>query len=155
MDTDLQHLRTAIELAAHARSNGNHPFGSLLVDADGSVVLEAENTVLTENDCTAHAELNLVRAASRRFGPELLRRSTLYTSTEPCAMCAGAIFWAGVGRVVFALSSETLGTIVHDESGDWTLSVSCRDVFARGGRATDVSGPLLEAEGRVVHDGFW
>jgi len=155
VDTDLQHLRRAIDLAARAREKGNHPFGSLLVDADGAVVLEAENTVLTTSDCTAHAELNLVRAASRELDPAVLRASTLYTSTEPCAMCAGAIFWAGIGRVVFALSSATLGTIVHDESGDWTLAVSCREVFARGGRTVDVSGPLLETEGRTVHDGFW
>jgi tRNA(Arg) A34 adenosine deaminase TadA len=155
MDTDLQHLRNAIELASRARANGNHPFGSLLVDEDGSVVLEAENTVVTEHDCTAHAELNLVRAAGRRLEPSTLRGCTLYTSTEPCAMCAGAIFWSGIGRVVFALSSETLGSIVRDESGDYTLAMSCREVFARGGRAVDVSGPLLEDEGRAVHDGFW
>ena len=155
VDTDLHHLRRAIELAAYAREKGNHPFGSLLVDAEGAVVLEAENTVLTARDFTGHAELNLVRSAGRQFDPAFLRDCSLYTSTEPCAMCAGAIFWAGVGRVVFALSSETLATIVHDESGDWTLAMSCRDVFARGGRAVDVSGPLLEAEGRVVHDGFW
>ena len=54
-----------------------------------------------------------------------------------------------------ALSSETFGTIVPDESGDWTLALSCREVFARGGRAVDVSGPLLETEGLAVHDGFW
>lgn len=155
VETDVQHLHRAIELAARARENGNHPFGSLLVDADGTVVLEAENTVVTTRDPTGHAELNLVRAASRAFDPAFLHATTLYTSTEPCAMCAGAIFWSGIGRVVFALSSETLGTIVRDESGDWTLAMSCRDVFARGGRAVDVSGPLLETEGRAVHDGFW
>ena len=155
MDADEHHLRRAIELAGHARANGNHPFGSLLVDADGMVALEAENTVVTARDCTAHAELNLVREASRTYEPDFLRACTLYTSTEPCAMCAGAIFWSGIGRVVFSLSSATLGTIVSDETGDWTLAVSCRDVFARGGRAVDVSGPLLEAEGRAAHDGFW
>jgi len=145
----------AIELAACARANGNQPFGSLLVDAAGSVVLDAENTAVTTGDCTGHAELNLVREASVRFTPEQLRPLTLYTSTEPCAMCAGAIFWSGIGRVVFALSSETLGAIVRDETGAWTLAMSCREVFERGGRPTDVSGPLLEDEGRAVHDGFW
>jgi len=155
METDLQHLRMAIELAARARANGNQPFGSLLVDAAGSVVLDAENTAVTTGDCTGHAELNLVREASVRFTPEQLRPLTLYTSTEPCAMCAGAIFWSGIGRVVFALSSETLGAIVRDETGAWTLAMSCREVFERGGRPTDVSGPLLEDEGRAVHEGFW
>ena len=86
---DKTHLLAAIELARRARENGNHPFGALLVDARGVVVLEAENSVLTESDCTNHAELNLVRAASRMFDQASLRDCTLYTSTEPCAMCAG------------------------------------------------------------------
>ena len=155
METDLVHLERAIELAAAARQHGNHPFGSLLVDADGQVVLEAENTVVTARDVTGHAELNLVREAGARFDPAQLAGCTLYTSTEPCAMCAGAIFWSGIGRVVFALSSATLGTIVADPTGEWTLAMSCRDVFAEGGRETAVHGPLIEERARVVHDGFW
>ena len=154
-ESDLRHLTRAIELAASAREHGNHPFGSLLVDADGGVVLEAENTVVTGRDCTAHAEQNLVRTASAAFAPDRLAAYTLYTSTEPCAMCAGAIFWSGIGRVVFALSSAALGEIVTDPTGDWTLAMSCRDVFARGGRTVEVRGPLIEDEARVVHEGFW
>ena len=154
-DRDLEHLARAVELAAAAREHGNHPFGSLLVDRDGTVVLEAENTVVTGRDCTAHAELNLVREAVPRFDAEQLGACTLYTSTEPCAMCAGAIFWSGIGRVVFALSSATLGEIVEDPTGAWTLAMSCRDVFARGGRAVAVVGPLVEDRARVVHEGFW
>ena len=154
-DAELQLLRRAIELAAAAREHGNHPFGSVLADGDGEVVLEVENTVVTGRDVTAHAEIELVRAASARFEPGTLGACTLYTSTEPCAMCAGAIFWSGIGRVVFALSSATLGSIVEDPTGAYTLAMSCRDVFARGGRAVDVRGPLLEDEARVVHEGFW
>ena len=155
MDADEQHLRYAIELAGRARANGNHPFGSILVDSDGTVVIEAENTVVTARDCTGARRAQPGAGGERSYEPAFLRACTLYTSTEPCAMCAGAIFWSGIGRVVFSLSSATLGTIVSDETGDWTLAVSCRDVFARGGRAVDVSGPLLEAEARAVHDGFW
>jgi tRNA(Arg) A34 adenosine deaminase TadA len=70
-------------------------------------------------------------------------------------MCAGAIFWSGIGRVVFALSSATLGTMLPGESGEWSLAVSCRDVFERGGRRIDVRGPLIEDEAREVHEGFW
>jgi len=154
-DLDLRHLSRAIELAASAREHGNHPFGSLLVDGAGEVVLEAENTVVTGRDVTAHAEQNLVRGASARFRPDELEACTLYTSTEPCAMCAGAIFWSGVGRVVFALSSATLGEIVRDPTGAYTLAISCREVFQRGGRSIDVRGPLIEDEARVVHEGFW
>jgi tRNA(Arg) A34 adenosine deaminase TadA len=154
-DLDLRHLTRAIELAASAREHGNHPFGSLLVGSDGSVVLEAENTVVTGRDVTAHAEQNLVREAVSRLGWDELEGYTLYTSTEPCAMCAGAIFWSGIGRVVFALSSATLGEIVQDRTGAGTLAMSCHEVFDRGGRTVDVRGPLIEDQARVVHDGFW
>ncbi len=152
---DARHLSRAIELARQARAGGNHPFGALLVDARDDVVLEAENTVTTENDCTNHAELNLVRAAGHRLDPTSLDGCTLYTSTEPCAMCAGAIYWSGIGRVVFALSTEALAAIVDGEDGGSMLAVSCRDVLDRGGRRVDVSGPHFEAEGRAVHEGFW
>jgi tRNA(Arg) A34 adenosine deaminase TadA len=154
-DLDLRHLTRAIELAAAAREHGNHPFGSLLVGGDGSVVLEAENTVVTGRDVTAHAELNLVRETVSRFGWDELEGYTLHTSTEPCAMCAAAIFWSGIGRVVFALSSATLGEIVQDPTGALTLAMSCREVFDRGGRTVDVRGPLIEDQARVVHEGFW
>ena len=145
----------AIALARRSRENGNHPFGALLVDAEGDVILEAENTVLTENDCTNHAELNLVGAASRRFDETSLRGCTLFTSTEPCAMCAGAIYWSGIGRVVFALSSEGLSQLVDDGDGDSELALPCREVFGRGGRRVEVSGPHLVQEASVVHEGFW
>jgi tRNA(Arg) A34 adenosine deaminase TadA len=154
-EPDLRHLNRAIELAAAARQHGNHPFGSLLVDGDGNVVLEAENTVVTGGDVTAHAEQNLVREASTRFRPDELPAYTLYTSTEPCAMCAGAIFWSGIGCVVFALSSATLAEVVRDPTGAYTLALSCREVFQRGGRTIDVRGPLIEDQALVVHDGFW
>ncbi|MER3462534.1 MAG: nucleoside deaminase, partial [Armatimonadota bacterium] len=95
---DLEFLRQAVEVARRARANGNHPFGALLVDAEGKVLLEAENTVQTERDCTGHAELNLMRLASRSYDPGFLATCTLYTSTEPCAMCSGAIYWGNVRR---------------------------------------------------------
>lgn len=152
--SDEHHLLEAIEFARRSRENGNHPFGAVLVDAAGDVVLEAENTVLTERDCTNHAELNLVRAASCRFDEATLPECTLYASTEPCAMCAGAIYWSGIGRVVFALSGAALNAMV--EGGDEAdLALPCREVFARGGRTVEVSGPHLEEEGREVHEGFW
>ena len=151
---DAEHLRRTLLLARTARENGNHLFGALLVDAAGEVVLEAENTVLTEHDCTNHAELNLVRAASRRYDEATLGGCTLYTSTEPCAMCAGAIYWSGLGRVVFALSGAALNGMVEG-GGEAELALPCREVFARGGRVVDVSGPHLEQEARAVHEGFW
>ena len=152
---DEPHLLRAIELARRARENGNHPFGALLVDAAGVVLLEAENTVLTEHDCTNHAELNLVRAASRRYDEATLDGCTLYASTEPCAMCAGAIYWSGIGRVVYALSEERLLQLTGNHPENPTLSLPCREVFARGQRAIEVDGPLLEDEAAVPHKDFW
>ncbi len=118
-------------------------------------MLEAENTVVTARDCTGHAETNLVRLASERFDPDFLRRCTLYTSTEPCAMCAGAIYWANVRRVVFAFSNEELHHIICGNPDNVHLAVSCREVFARGDYAVEVSGPHLREQAQAVHEGFW
>ena len=152
-EIDLQLLRRAIDIARRAREHGNHPFGALLADEQGRVLIEAENTVNTEHDCTGHAELNLMRLASRQFNFDDLARCTLYTSTEPCPMCAGAIFWGGVGRVVYALSGGGLYAMTGDSPH--TLPLGCREVLARGGRLVTVFGPAIEAEAQQVHAGFW
>jgi tRNA(Arg) A34 adenosine deaminase TadA len=125
------------------------------VEASDFVVLEAENTVVTGRDVTGHAELNLVRAASTTLDASDLLNATLYTSTEPCAMCSGAIYWSGIGRVVYVLSNEALMTIWSEAAASEALTLSCREVFARGGRGVDVSGPHLEKAARAVHEGFW
>ena len=104
---------------------------------------------------TGHAELNLVRSASIQLDVSSLQTSTLYTSTEPCAMCSSAIYWSGIARVVYALGSEQLMAIVNDVSGSSTLALSCREVFARGARSIDVSGPHLMEQAAAVHEGFW
>jgi tRNA(Arg) A34 adenosine deaminase TadA len=151
---DQKYMRKAIQLAQVSRGNGNHPFGALLVDAQGKILLEAENTVVTEQDITGHAETNLVRMASAKFDRDFLATCTLYTSTEPCPMCAGAIFWANIGAVVFGLSEKSLYEIIGWDS-DEVLYLPCREIFTRGMRPTRVIGPLLEEEAREVHQGFW
>ena len=152
---DDEHLLAAIDVAQRARDRGNHPFGSLLVDGDGNVVVECENTVVTERDATGHAELNVIREASKRFDPAFLSRCVLYASTEPCVMCAGAIFWAGVRRVVFALSKDELLGMLGSSPDEPTLPFSCREIFARGNQDVEVSGPHLYDRARAVHEGFW
>jgi tRNA(Arg) A34 adenosine deaminase TadA len=154
-DTDLQHLRTAIEIAQAAREHGNHPFGAILVDENNQMLLQAENTVFTDQDCTGHAETNLMRLASQHYPPEKLASCTLYTSTEPCAMCAGAIHWGNIRRVVFALSEIDLYEMVGPPPD--RLLLPCREVFARSERPVEVIGPALEldVEARAVHEGFW
>ena len=151
---DAGHLARAIGMARSSRLHGNHPFGAILVTGDGGVI-EAENTVVTEHDPTGHAELNLVRRASARLAAAAMRGSTLYTSTEPCAMCSGAIYWAGIGRVVYALPEEALAALVPAQDGAPTMDLPCREVFARGGTPVIVAGPALVEEASAVHAGFW
>jgi tRNA(Arg) A34 adenosine deaminase TadA len=147
-------LEAAIHKAVNAREHGNHPFGAVLGDASGKILIHAENTVVTSRDITAHAELNLVREATAQFDPDFLATCTLYSSTEPCPMCAGAIFWSNIRRVVYGLSEEGLYELTGDDT-DEVLLLSCREVFAQGKKTIEVVGPLLEEQAREPHLGFW
>lgn len=143
------YIEKSIELALSARKNGNHPFGALLVH-NGKVILTAENKVVTTHDSTAHAELELVRTASQKFPKEVLKEAILYTSTEPCAMCAGAIYWSGISHVVYGCSAETLGKMTNG-----SLVIPSNDIFKRGKRPVISEGPYFESEAAKVHEGFW
>jgi tRNA(Arg) A34 adenosine deaminase TadA len=142
-------IRKTIELAQQATQRGNQPFGACLVK-EGQILLTAENTIHTDHDLTRHAETNLASLASRTFDSETLSQTTLYTSTEPCAMCAGAIYWAGIGRVVYGCSQDAFAAIAGK-----ALDVPCREVFAQGQRPVTVTGPVLESEALTVHQAYW
>ena len=148
-------LRRTFALARRARTNGNHPFAAILVGPAGDVLIERENGYLPDRDMTAHAERLLATEASRTLAPALLARCTLYSSAEPCAMCAGAIYWVGIGRLVYGLSERRLKGITGDHAENPTLDLPCRTVFAAGQRAVEVIGPLLEEEAAAVHAGAW
>lgn len=152
---DLELVRRAIGLGTLARSRGDHPFGALLADADGRVLLTALNRVESWQDTTAHAETRLVSLASRLLTRRERRAATLVTSAEPCAMCAGAIYWAGIGRVGYGLAESSLLALTGADPANPTLSLPCRTVFAAGQRPIDVFGPCLEEEAAVPHEGFW
>ena len=153
-ENDLKLMGFTINVARKARKNGNHPFGSVLVDEFGTILLESENTTQTERDCTAHAETNLVRQASRKYNYDFLAKCTLYASTEPCPMCSGAIYWSNIRRVVYGLSEEGLYEMAGNNIED-VLLLPCQEVFARGHKEIEVIGPILEEEARKVHQGFW
>jgi tRNA(Arg) A34 adenosine deaminase TadA len=142
-------VRQTIELASEARVSGNHPFGALLV-LDDKVVLTATNSVVTDADPTAHAETNLIGCAIRQFARDEIKRAVLYTSCEPCAMCVGKMYWAGIRAVVYALPSHELAELAGPD-----FLVPCRELFARAVEPVEVQGPVLAAEARVVHVGFW
>ena len=152
-ERDAFFLKQVIELSQRSRDEGHHPFAAMVVGADGKVISAAMNA--SSKDRTAHAEMNALRSASTRFSPAELAGATLYTSAEPCAMCSGGAYWAGVGRVVYALAEESLLALTGSDPENPTLSLPCRDVFARGQRDVDVIGPVMEDEARVPHHGFW
>jgi tRNA(Arg) A34 adenosine deaminase TadA len=155
-EQDLVFLRQAIELAREARKDGRHPFGALIVNERGETVVAARNNAVRPGgDPTQHAETLACAEAAKRLTEAALAKCTLYTSTEPCAMCAGAIYWIGLGRVVFALAESSLLRYTGSHTENPTLDLPCREVFARGQKQIAVAGPLLEDEAGRVHEGFW
>lgn len=153
-DADLRGLRLSFRQALRARERGNHPFGAVLQDADGVPLLAAENAVVTGRDVTAHAEINLVRV-SRDLAPERKSGATMYCSGEPCPMCAGAIVWAGVRRVVYGLAMADIYAMARVPPGLPALHMASRPVFESAPYAIEVVGPALEVEARAVHVDFW
>lgn len=144
---DAQWLRQAIAQSQLAAEGGHQPYGAVLVAPDGRLLLSAHNTQGDSADITGHAEMNLVRDAAARLGPAVLAGSTVYASGEPCPMCAGALYWAGVGRVVFALSVDSMRAL---NGADSVLPLRCADVLQGGTRRVEVSGPALEDEARTA-----
>eukprot|EP00978_Attheya_sp_CCMP212_P027408 scaffold91729_cov42-Attheya_sp.AAC.3 len=158
---DENHLRLAITESAAAVTNGNMPFGAVIADKNGKVILQGHNQSAAmkkrggTGDVTRHAEMELVRMASD-IDPEIRKDCTMYTSTEPCVMCAGAIYWSGVGRLVFAASSEELAKL----SGPGGVDVPVRSLYDMGRPGTrkiEIIGPLLSNEAMKVHkdSGIW
>lgn len=152
---DIALIRRSISLAETSRARGDHPFGALLAGPDGEVLLEAMNTCGTKGDRTGHAERNLMTEASLKYDPDFLSRCTMYTSAEPCAMCAGSVYWAGVGRVVHGMSERALKDLIGPDPENLTMDLPCRDIFAAGQRPVAVVGPVLSEESSKVHEGFW
>jgi tRNA(Arg) A34 adenosine deaminase TadA len=149
-------LQLAFDVARRARDGGDHPFGSILADRNGNVLLEQGNGYSSEGgDRTAHAERLLASRAAKAYDLATLSGCTLYTSAEPCAMCSGAIYWAGIGRVVFGQTERDLKaqTGAHEENP--TLDLPCHIIFAAGQRPTEVVGPLLEEEAAQLQVDFW
>jgi len=156
---DIQLLYETARIATESRAGGNHPFGALLADAQGNILMEQPNNVVTgHNDC-GHAETLLLIRASQTYERDFLATCSLYTSIEPCAMCTGALYWANVGRLVYGLTEYTLLELTGDNPENPTFDLPCREVLERGQKAIVVVGPVQDAalENRIVqdHKGFW
>jgi len=155
-ESDTRNLREAFQVATRSREEGNLPFGCVITDERGRVVIAQGNlALLPVRDPTAHAETVAAGKAARRYEPRVLANFTLYSSAEPCAMCAGAIYWAGIGRVVFGLTEHELRGLTGNHPDNPTMSLACREVFASGQRSIEVIGPVLVDEALKVFDAYW
>ncbi|MGD1012105.1 MAG: deaminase [Acidimicrobiales bacterium] len=153
-EADEGHLRAAFQVAVQARAEGNLPFGCVVVDGSGTVLIAQGNLALVPvKDATAHAEAVAAIRVAREYEPGASADFTLYANAEPCAMCAGTIYWAGIGRVVYGLSERDLKALTGNHPDNPTMDLPCRDVFASGQRHIEVLGPALVEEAARVFDG--
>ena len=154
-ERDGPYLMQAIAWAHTARERGNRPFGAVIIGADGTLITEAYCNTSETGDCTGHAETNAVRLATPHTSRAVLAGATLYSSAEPCVMCAGAIFWSGIRRVVFGIDAVSLRVFRGDVSEQRDAELSCRDVFAASPHVIECIGPVMLAEASEPHAGFW
>ena len=154
-DKDNELLRETFKLAEEAKANGIHPFAAILADENGNELMSQINGYLPDLDMTGHAERKLMTRASKKYRPDFLEKCTMYVSAEPCAMCAAASYWAGLGRVVYGLSEERLKDITGNHPENPTLALPCRTVFESGQRKVKVIGPCLEEEAAKLQEGVW
>lgn len=156
-EKDVALLERAIEVSRASREHGNTPFGAILVSPSGDVLLEQENVEIGTHKCTGHAETQLMEHASQLYDRDYLWDCSLYASAEPCSMCAGAIYWGNVGRVVYAMTERRLLELTGSNEQNPTFDLPCRRVFAAGQKPIEVVGPFpeLEARAAAVHEGYW
>lgn len=155
-ERDGRYLRKAILWSHASGRRGNRPFGAIIVSAEGEVLAEGYNNTFETGDCTGHAEVSAIRAlAAKRPDRALLAEATLYSSAEPCVMCAGAIFWANIGRVVFGIDAERLRAFRGERQDQRDAELSCRDVFAASPHPIVCIGPALIDEASAAHEGAW
>ena len=151
-------LKRVVEVCREAKERGNHPFGCLLADQDGNILMEQGNEEVTlGGDCTAHAEALLMRKASQRYSKEEMARFTIYNCGDPCAMCAGSMYWGNLGRLVYIARESELKRYTGDDIRNPTLDLPSRVVFASGQKHVEVLGPFLELEDDFLklHEGYW
>lgn len=132
-------VRRSVELAMQAGAAGDRPFGSIIVSAQGVVLAEGRNEATSRGDVTAHAELVALRSARGTDVPG----STVYASGEPCPMCAAALAWAGVRRIVFAASTAAFSAVLP---GGPRFDIGCAELLERSDAAIEVQGPVWEVQ---------
>ena len=140
-ERDMELLRDCVKVAHAAMESGNHPFGALLADQDGNILL-AQGNAFTEGGSAYHAETLLCLRAAKQYSPDFLKSCTLYTNFEPCVMCTGAIYWSGIGRLVYGVTEEMLLSLTGDNEENPTFALSSRSVIEAGQKDIRVAGPV-------------
>ncbi|ALS02817.1 CMP deaminase [Enterococcus silesiacus] len=150
-------LNRCVEISRNAREHGNTPFGALLADKEGTILLEQENIEITENICTGHAETTLAAQASQQYSKEFLWECLLYTTAEPCAMCTGAIYWGNIGTIVYAMTEKRLLELTGDNEQNPTFDLPSKEIVSHGQKDIQIIGPFPEVEqaAALVHQGYW
>ena len=148
----LVHLRAANDVAREAAAHGHHPFGAVLVGPDGAAIMRQGNI-----DTVRHAETELCRRAAAAYRSEYLWNCTLVSTFEPCAMCAGTLYWANIGRLVYGVEEKKLLALTGDHAENPTMHLSCRAVLGSGQKEIAVHGPFPEIEEELIapHRDFW
>ncbi|WP_189502406.1 MULTISPECIES: nucleoside deaminase [unclassified Mesorhizobium] len=151
-DQMLAHLRAADAVAREAAAHGHHPFGAVLVGPDDRILMRQGNI-----DTVRHAETELCRRAAAAYRPDFLWSCTLVSTFDSCAMCAGTLYWANIGRLVYGVDESKLLALTGDHAENPTMSLSSRAVFGSGQKRIEVHGPFPEIEEALIeaHRGFW
>ena len=146
-------LRRANQIALDAWKLGHHPFGAILVAPDNQTILAEQGNIDTLN----HAESTLIRQVYPKFTPTYLWTCTLYTTIEPCVMCAGTLYWANIGSIVYGVSEVSLLRLTGGHKENPTMNLPCREVFEHGQKQIRLVGPIPELEDEILapHRVFW
>lgn len=139
---DKYYIRRALELAHQAKANGDTPFGSILVDDKGTILMEDENTQVNDNDIAGHPELKIAKRAAAKYDQDFLKKCTMYNSAEPCTMCTGAIYWRGIGRIVFGIAKKRLHELTPDCDG--SIRYSIHELLGNSGKEFEIIGPMVD-----------
>lgn len=155
--TAAEYLRIANETAKEARKEGNTPFGAILVGPDGEILIRQGNAASSLHDETAHAERMTASLASQRYPKDFLKNCTLYTTCEPCPMCTGAIYWAGIGHIVFGMTESRLLQLTGGDPKNPTFHMGAQKVIDAGQKNITLEGPFPEVEEEIAeaHAHFW
>ncbi len=156
-DKDIELLYETVRIAHEALERGCHPFGALLADKNGNILIEMGNR--KDDSPCLHAETQVMIEAGKKYSPEFLESCSLYTNFEPCAMCTGAVYWTNVGRIVFGLTESQLLECTKDHSENPTFDLPCDEVLEHGQRHMIVCGPTTDEKLKQAiledHLNFW